>query len=249
VVPPGFQSLLESHPVTRKLVIESILGESKIPLDAGRPRHSDLVLKGNAAGLPLLIHVEAKADEEFAKTCEGAWKTALRKEGPASTLPARMSRLCHLLFGTPDFEGSLENMPVQIRHLRYQLLYATAAVILDAARKSISTAAIVVHELLPEDMTKPFFRDDGTPRPLLRMKKAKQNAKDFKTFVGALTEGRVNDLPAGELIEVGEFAPNPTDWLHLTNSMPVRLFVGKAGDSTEQCLPGRQDADPPVDPS
>jgi len=187
--------------------------------------------------VPVLIHIEAKADEEFAKTCEGAWKTALRMDGPASTLPKRMSRLCHLLLGTNDFEGSLENMPVQIRHIRYQLLYATAATILDAVRQGITAAVFVVHELLPNDMTKPFFREDGTPRPLLRIKKAQQNAKDFKTFVGALTKGRVNDLPAGELIEVGEFAPKHADWLHLTNSMPVRLLVGKAVDVTEQSPP------------
>jgi len=232
VVPPGFQSLLESHPVTRELVIESILGESKIPLDAGRPRHSDLVIKGNAAGVPVLIHVEAKADEVFAKTCEKAWETALRKE-PKSTLPDRMSRLCHLLFGTKDFEQCLENMPVSLRQLRYQLLYGVAATILDAARQRISTAVFIVHELLPADMTKPFF-ENGTPRPLLNARQVKRNAQDFQLFLAALTRNRVNELPVGQLCDASEFSPNTSDWLHLTELAPVRLLVGKAVDATEQ---------------
>jgi hypothetical protein len=237
VIPPGLHRLLESHPLTQQLSIEAVIGESKIPLDAGRPRHADLILRARVAETPVLIHVEAKADETFARTCECAWRTALRKDGLNSTLPDRMSRLCHLLFGTKDFERRLENMPPEFRLLRYQLLYATVATILDAARQGIAATVFVVHELLPDDMTKPFLRDDGTPRPLLRANDAKKNATDLKRFVGVLTKGRVNDLPAGELIDVGKFTPRPADWLHLTKSMPVRLLVGKAMDVTEQSPP------------
>jgi len=232
-VPPGFRSLLESHLATRELVIESVVGEPTIPLDAGRRRHSDLVLKGNAAEVPMLIHVEAKADEEFAKTCEAAWKTALRKE-PKSTLPDRMSRLCHLLFGTKDFERCLENMPASLRQLRYQLLYGVAATILDAARQRISAAVFVVHELLPGNMTKPFLRDDGTPRPLLKARQIKRNAQDLQLFLATLTRYQVNELSVGHLCDAGEFSPNNSDWLHLTAPASVRLLVGKAVDVTEQ---------------
>jgi hypothetical protein len=233
-VPPGFRSLLESHPATRELVIESVIAESKIPLDAGRPRHSDLVMTGNAMGVPVLIHVEAKADEAFARSCEDAWGAALRRDGPNSALPDRMSRLCHLLFGTKNFERALENMPASHRQLRYQLLYGVAATILDAARQRITTAAFVVHELLPEDMTQPFYRDDGTPRPLLKARQVKRNAQDFQLFLGTLTRDRVDELPVGQLCDAGEFSPNTSDWLHLTELASVRLFVGKAVDATEQ---------------
>ena len=64
-IPPGLERLLESHPFTQKLSIEAVIGESKIPLDAGRPRHADLILRARVAESPVLIHVEAKADEPF----------------------------------------------------------------------------------------------------------------------------------------------------------------------------------------
>jgi hypothetical protein len=235
-VPPGFLSLMRSSPVTSGLTIQSVTGEVKIPLDKGRARarHADLVLKCEAHNTPILIHIEAKCDEEFAQTCEDRWESALRKEGPDSALPNRMSRLCHLLFGTRDFARSLENVPPRLRVLRYQLLYGAAGAILDAARQKVGVVVFIVHELLPRDMSKPFLRDDGTARRLLDRKQVEENALDFQRFVGALTRDRVTQLPIGKLLDVGEFIPSVSDWLHLTETTEVRLLIGKAFDVTQQ---------------
>src|SRR4029077_16564169 len=119
------------------------------------------------------------------------------------------------LFGTHDFARSLENVPPRLRVLRYQLLYGAAGAILDAARQKIGIVVFVVHELLPDDMSKPFLRDDGTARRLLDTKQVEENALDFQRFVGALTTDRVTQLPTGQLLDVGEFIPSVSDWLHL----------------------------------
>jgi hypothetical protein len=234
VIPAGLECLLQSSPLTRELTIEAVIGEVKVPLDHGRPRHADLVAVGNVSGMPVLLHVEAKADETFGATCEKAWEKAIRKEGFRSNLPDRMSRLCSLLFGTTDFKRRFENMPEEYRHLRYQLLYATAATILDAARRGIRTAVFIVHELIPADLAKRFLRDDGSPRPLLNVRQIKRNSEDWQSFVVALSRSRLAELPTGRLSEVGEFLPEPTNWLDLADLTFVRLLVGKAVDVTTQ---------------
>jgi hypothetical protein len=84
------------------------------------------------------------------------------------------------------------------------------------------------------DMSKPFLGDDGTARRLLDRKQVEENALDFQRFVGALTRDRVTQLPIGKLLDVGEFIPSVSDWLHLTETTGVRLLIGKAFDVTQQ---------------
>lgn len=138
-IPPGLDAVLDSDDTLRESEITSVRGEVAVPLNPERPssRHTDLVLHLQTRNGPALVHVEAKSDEAFGETVSARVRTAIRQEGNDTTLPIRVTKLCKLMFPHSAITGDFDDLLVRVGHLRYQLLHATAATILDAARQQI----------------------------------------------------------------------------------------------------------------
>jgi hypothetical protein len=75
--------LLDMQPHTAGLVIEQAIAEAQVPFDSypGGKRNHDLLIRGRVAGGPIVIGLEAKADETFGETVKAyeARATALLK--------------------------------------------------------------------------------------------------------------------------------------------------------------------------
>jgi hypothetical protein len=138
--------------------------ECVIELDdfAGEHRNCDLVVLGNAGAKHIVINVEAKADEPFGDVIGEYYD---RKTGSGSNVPARIQQLSLALFGREADEA--------IRKLRYQLLHAAAATLIEAAANRAELGLFLVHE----------FRSTS-----LNVDKLTQNATDWENFVHAFPE-------------------------------------------------------------
>jgi hypothetical protein len=88
---------------------------------AGEPRNCDLVLLCDVSTKRMVINVEAKADEPFGDVIGEYYE---RKAGSGSKMPARIRQLSQALFGRGPDET--------IQKLRYQLLHAAAATLIEA---------------------------------------------------------------------------------------------------------------------
>ena len=117
----------------------------------------------------MVINVEAKADEPFSEVigeyCDQA--AAPRPDGHTSrsNVPARIHSLSRALFGREPDET--------IRKLRYQLLHAAAATLIEAKENGAELGLFLVHE----------FRSAS-----LNRNKLTQNATDWKNFVHTFPE-------------------------------------------------------------
>jgi hypothetical protein len=134
--------------------------ECVIALDGfgGEHRNCDLVVLCGFGTQCLVVNVEAKADEPFGDTTVGDYYD--RMADSRSNVPARIRQLSLALFGrVPD---------AAIRKLRYQLLHAAAATLIEAAANRTELGLFLVHE----------FRC-----PELNEKKLTQNSTDWEDFV------------------------------------------------------------------
>jgi len=145
--------------------------ECVIELDdfVGEHRNCDLVVLCNVGAKRMVINIEAKADEPFGDLI-GKYHdqaAAPRPGGHASpsNVPARIHQLSKALFGREPDEA--------IRNLRYQLLHAAAATLIEARANEAEMGLLLVHE----------FRSAGLNRDRLR-----QNATDWQNFVHAFPE-------------------------------------------------------------
>lgn len=232
--PPGLDTLFQSSDHTRGLAISKARGEEAIHFDKfPGPRMCDLRLEGTVSDRPLLVHIEAKADEPFGDTIEISWRKALAKR-PNSKTPKRISNLAALLFDEHGITSDLETVPGDIRSLRYQLLYSIGAALVDAGQSGFQTVLFVVHELLPADPTIPFQKRDGSDR-YLDTDAINENKLDLNRFVARLSKGQFSSVPQNTIIECGLFyPPNDLSWDTCKGSMPVNLLIGKALDETRQ---------------
>jgi hypothetical protein len=145
--------------------------ECIIELDdfVGEHRNCDLVVLCNVGTKRMVINVEAKADEPFGDLIGKYYDqtVAPHPDGHASrsNVPARIRLLSLALFGRePDEE---------IRKLRYQLLHAAAATLIEAGANEAQIGLLLVHE----------FRSAS-----LNADKLTQNATDWQNFVQAFPE-------------------------------------------------------------
>lgn len=129
----------------------------------GEGRNHDLLLLGRSANGPLVVGIEAKADEEFGDLIHKVLSAARKKA--RSNLPARVNELCEMVFGSTPARRK------ELLGLRYQLLHATAGVLLEAATRGAAQAVLLVHA----------FRTPAT-----KAKKLALNERDFEAFVAAL---------------------------------------------------------------
>lgn len=178
--------------------------EALQPFDkfGGEPRNCDLAIYANDQYGPLLIAIEAKADESFGQTVAGALATAAknRLNNPRSNGVARIEQLLVALMGHGLHEDS------SLGSLRYQLLTATAGALCAAERVHASRALLLVHEFVTDATS------DG---------KHAINAADLSNFVSYLSRGAVQAVESGNMY--GPFVVHGKPLV----STGIQLFVGK----------------------
>ena len=128
--------------------------EARIAIDGfpGQPPNIDLLLVAEDDHGPVVIAIEAKADETFGNTLANQYRRAQARasENPRSMAVARIEDLLD------RFALDIEQR--QVPQLRYQLLTATAAVLAEADRRSSERAVLIVHEFVTPS-TRPERRE------------------------------------------------------------------------------------------
>jgi hypothetical protein len=169
-VPLEIERTLARHPDLQELRL--VLGEpeQKTYFDEFRaPREHDLLVACELESGRALLAIEGKADEGFDRRVSERLATAR----PPTNFPERVRRLSLALFGESD--------PPFLGGLRYQLIQATAASVVEARRRSCALAVFLVHVL----------QTNATEEAVIT-----ENAADLDAFVSALTAGRINAVPA-----------------------------------------------------
>lgn len=122
----------------REAVVEAQVGFDQFP---GGKRNHDLLIRGNCAAGPVVVGLEAKADETFGETIAAYRRNAfkIREAGESTSAPERLANLL-------DDVGqiSLDRNPT-FGDLRYQLFSGVAGT-LAAVERPNEVAVFVVHE-------------------------------------------------------------------------------------------------------
>ncbi len=162
--PDELSALLESTFGTG-IIFDEAKPECVIELDEfpGEHRNCDLVVLCRSGTRQIAINIEAKADEPFGENTVGIYYE--QKANSQSNVPERIRQLSVALFGRDPDEA--------IRKLRYQLLHAAAATLIEAAANKAEFGLLLIHE----------FRSSN-----LNMDKLAQNATDWTNFVRAFPE-------------------------------------------------------------
>lgn len=103
---------------------------TKLPWGRSGDRKHDLLLED--ADKSLVIGIEAKADEPFDKSIEKKRLDSQKNADGGANMSERLDGILDLLYGS--------NLPKNKETLMYQLLSATAGVILEASSKKIKNA-------------------------------------------------------------------------------------------------------------
>ena len=113
-VPQQIEGMFQSHADTRGAAIHSgfIEHETALPFSTAGPRCHDLFLVGNCSdGSPLVLSIEAKADESFDATIE---EKIVKLSGKKSNFPTRLEWLTRYLFGESAFTNFEKRILKQI---------------------------------------------------------------------------------------------------------------------------------------
>lgn len=125
-IPKEIQLIVNQYSATN---IHTCIPEYETPLyGKGNGRNHDLAMFAT----DLFVGVEAKVDESFDVTILEALQNA------SNNKMNRIRMLCELVFGKQDFKQLT---------FRYQLLTATAGVLLEAKRLNVSKAILLIVEL------------------------------------------------------------------------------------------------------
>jgi len=148
----------------RGTTFHDVKPECTVQLDEfdGEQRNCDLVALCKLGTSRAVIHVEAKADEPFGDLIGEYFD---RKINSVSNVPERIRRLSLGLFGREPDEA--------IRKLRYQLLHATAAALIDTKANDAEFGLLLIHE----------FRSAS-----LSHRKLSRNGRDWADFVHTFPE-------------------------------------------------------------
>jgi hypothetical protein len=194
-VPGDVTRALDTNAGTSGLVGLHAEPEHETMFDDFSPgRVHDLVVVGSVNGRSALLGVEGKADETFGSKYVSE---ALAAAPDSSDVPKRVEGLVRAVFGRPLPEPST---------IRYQLLYATAGTVVEAALRECSEAIFLVH----------VFRTARTTDA-----NHARNDRDLDVFVSLLLGGGELELTSGEV--VGPFGILGSAGVPATD----RLFVGK----------------------
>jgi hypothetical protein len=160
--------LFEGQEETRGLHVETAVAEAQIAFDQypGGKRNHDLLIRGHCAGGPIVIGLEAKADETFGQTIAKYRSNALRTRaaGGSTNAPERLAKLLEDLG-----QINLERTPT-FGDLRCQLFSAVAGTLV--AARPAELAAFTVHEFTTKLTTE---------------KKRRENKRAMAEFVGDIT--------------------------------------------------------------
>ncbi len=202
-LPAEIAATLSSHPDIGALYDWRAEPEARVRIDEfrGEPPNVDVLLVGRDRNGPVVVAVEAKADEPFGGTVGETLEDArLRLDrNPRSKGVARIERLLAALFGT-----TLNDRDVP--ELRYQLLTVTAAAMAEAERRSAQRAVVMVHEIAT---------------PLTTDEKRASNARDLDRFVARFARRR-GRLEPGKLAGPFEVPGKPIV------DAEISLYFGKA---------------------
>jgi hypothetical protein len=163
--PSEAATLTEAHP-------EYVIRLDDYP---GEHRNADLVILGTLGPKKLFISMEAKADEPFGDLIGEYFDSRIAV--PRSKAPARIAALVRAIFNSELDAG--------IRPLRYQLLHAVAATLIEAQQRGAEVAAFLVHEFLSTRLQ---------PDKVLR------NHLDWQSFVARLARDQAAPVQAGRTI-------------------------------------------------
>lgn len=180
---PDEMRLLLERVFGTEIVFKEAKPECMIRLDDfdGEHRNCDLVVLCDVGARRLVISVEAKADEPFGdligKYYDQTSAPGLHGQVSRSNVPARIQALSRALFGRVPDEA--------IRKLRYQLLHAAAATLIEAKDNGGELGLLLVHE----------FRSAG-----LNVDKLTQNGTDWENFVHAFPELRTARIEKNQIL-------------------------------------------------
>ncbi len=130
---------------------------------------------------PFLIAVEAKADETFGAFASEQLADAVdaRMANPRSMALARVEDLAKMILPVRS-----KGAPA-LRHIRYQLLTATAGAIAEASRSKVSRAVLLIQEFC-STRTKDTLQN--------------RNHADLEAFVARVSDGSVKNVVEGEVL-------------------------------------------------
>ncbi len=183
-VPVEWNALFDKHPLTRGQSITIILPELETDFDDypnGRV-HDKVVYALGPAGFAV-IGIEHKAAEPFGDRV-GPFYDRMKNK-PTSNVPARIDHLVSALFG--------RELDAEIRALKYQLFYAVAGTLVEAARASAKLAVFVVHEFVPDC------------KGMRTKRRGKTKRDDLADFVRTLSGDSELLIPTGDFL-LGPFA-------------------------------------------
>lgn len=173
-MPIEYTELLRSHKDTSGFKPTVGIVEAEIKIDEfGGPRNSDMIVIGNARTDRILLAIEAKADEEFAKPIADELKGL---KAP-SNKPDRVKRLAAAVLN--------RRVDSHVESLRYQLLHALAATAIEAKEHQAKLGILLIHEFI--SLTLDF-------------EKVTRNSNDLKAFIQTVPGWQDVDLSTGKLL-------------------------------------------------
>jgi len=214
-MPAELRSLFESNALTRGLTIATAYAEHVTSLPVGpdrEGRNHDLLALGMAGQRKVVVGIEAKAAEQLGPEV-GAYRLAAEAKNCAlvpddngvvvdarrSLIPERIDDCARRIFGA--------KVPNALETVRYQLVHAVAATILEAERRGADLAVFVVHQFVGGNV-------DAS--------RIAANTLELQKFVRLLFPSVENEFEPGKL-----YGP-----VHIPGSAPdgyvVDLLVGEA---------------------
>jgi len=146
-IPREVEAMLAGHVETHGHHLDTghIEHETALPYSTKGPRCHDLLLTGSSiAGSPIVLSIEAKADEPFDAP---VWKKLAAVRGRHSNIPARLEWFTQYLFGESAFlDSETGTLKKVYRDMPYQLMAAVAGICLEAELHSSRQAIFIVHE-------------------------------------------------------------------------------------------------------
>lgn len=160
-IPHAVTDALERNQLTAGFTGWDVDAEYVTALDGfrGEGRNHDLVIVGEAQGVPTLVAVEAKAAESFGDPVTKTINSALKRSAK-SKVPARIAALSRAVLGEPGVTWesgptgpssiSASNVVVdpRIEDLGYQLFTAAVGTVIEADRRHCRCAVMLVHRFV-----------------------------------------------------------------------------------------------------
>lgn len=148
-IPAELQHVLDEHAAFSSLLWWRGEPEARVRFDSlgGESSNVDLLVEAEDRYGPLVIVVEAKADESFGASVAATMKAAVRRreDNPRSMGVQRVEQLAQAVLGVAP-----RDIVARCGAIRYQLLTATAAALRAAEKAGAARAVLLVHEFITD---------------------------------------------------------------------------------------------------